>query len=658
MALYNFRQFKDLQEIEFSQDEQQNITLILGDNTSGKTTLLQAFLWCFYGTANFEVKDLLNEMVAEEIKQTEESVDTYVSIDLEHQGTNYYITRKLNHFVRNGVVVPASTSKLEISYLDKSGETEKISPKKTKEKMGEILPKNLSMYFLYDTERFGNVSSREDVTRSVKHILGLSVLEELIEYLSSSKYNNVLKQLRANLDLEDSEQAQEAYDLMNKYEAKITDAKEKIDIKKNEITYYEEQITKKQEILRGLEKTAAYQQEIDKNAKALSYEQEKLESSIRGFYSSFQNNTYSFLGKILFSKAREELINAKLDTKTIRDMNANAIKDIIKRGYCVCGAEVCEGNHAYKNLQTEMEYLPPESIGTLLKMFKDQLDIHANSKNNYFTILDGCYKNIVDTQERVNNLEDDIKQIEQEIMNLGQEDIQAHQQELNAYVKKRTNLQQDIDMLNQEIGEFQSEYTKNESTHRRLTLASAKNKKQYKYIKYTEAILQWAQEHKDARETVIRSQLEEKVNHYFNQIYHGNRKVVIDDKFRVHLMTTDSNIQKYTDESKGLETVKNFSFISGLVDMAKQKIQDNLEAEAVEYPLILDAPFSNADETHVRNISNVLPNVANQLILIVMAKDWNYAKEELGNRIGKEYYLEKNSEIYTTIKGGALDADI
>lgn len=48
LKLKNFRQFKGDININFSYDPQKNVTIILGDNTYGKTTLLQAFSWCFY----------------------------------------------------------------------------------------------------------------------------------------------------------------------------------------------------------------------------------------------------------------------------------------------------------------------------------------------------------------------------------------------------------------------------------------------------------------------------------------------------------------------------------------------------------------------------------------------------------------------------------
>ena len=53
ITLNDFRQFKGNQKLEFSTDADKNVTVLLGDNTFGKTTILQAFNWCLYGVADF-----------------------------------------------------------------------------------------------------------------------------------------------------------------------------------------------------------------------------------------------------------------------------------------------------------------------------------------------------------------------------------------------------------------------------------------------------------------------------------------------------------------------------------------------------------------------------------------------------------------------------
>ena len=45
--------------LTFSIDNDKNVTVVLGKNTSGKTTLIQAFNWALYGNSNFDTADFL-----------------------------------------------------------------------------------------------------------------------------------------------------------------------------------------------------------------------------------------------------------------------------------------------------------------------------------------------------------------------------------------------------------------------------------------------------------------------------------------------------------------------------------------------------------------------------------------------------------------------
>jgi len=57
IKLKDFRQFKGEQpKILFSTDLQKNVTVIMGENGSGKTSFAQAFTWCLYHDTDFEAK--------------------------------------------------------------------------------------------------------------------------------------------------------------------------------------------------------------------------------------------------------------------------------------------------------------------------------------------------------------------------------------------------------------------------------------------------------------------------------------------------------------------------------------------------------------------------------------------------------------------------
>lgn len=655
LSLHNFRQFQGDHVIEFSTDESQNITLILGDNTSGKTTLLQSFLWCFYGAANFKSKDsLLSSFVAQQTLFNKETADIKVAIELEHQGIDYTIERSLMHYVTGseskGFELKTNTiSKVEMHYKTTSGGTDKIPPHQIQNKINEILPEDLAIYFLYDTERFGNITSKADVTNSVKGILGLTVLDNMIKHLgSASKSRSVLGQLNSNLNLEGNKKAAEAYKEFTEAEEKRELIQERIAQKNKEIEAYQKAANAKKDILRSLENTAQLQADKDKKLKFYNLEKNTLNDAQTQFYNSFKNNTHMFLGFSLFQKALNELSNTDFDKTSIRDMNANSIKDIIERGICVCGTKIENESEAYKHLTNEMRYLPPESIGTIVKYFKEKLNMSLNTSSSFYSQLENCYKNILASVQRLSELEDEIQYLNDELEKY--DSVDKHQEVLLELEAKIATINKDIAHLNQELGITQKTIKENKDIYAKNIQTSDRNNELLGYIGYAEEILNWVTSHRDNREKEIKEQLEDKVNTYFSKMYHGNRKVTIDKNFRVNLVTTDLTEDIHTDESQGLETVKNFAFISGLVDLAKEKLKNAYEKDAESYPLILDAPFSNADEKHVKNISEVLPNVANQLIFIIMAKDWNYAEKSLSNKVGKEYYLDKQSEISTKIK--------
>ena len=141
------------------------------------------------------------------------------------------------------------------------------------------------------------------------------------------------------------------------------------------------------------------------------------------------------------------------------------------------------------------------------------------------------------------------------------------------------------------------------------------------------------------KEKTVRKELQKRVNSNFAKMYHGERSITIDDKYRVKYSDVT------TEESDGLKAVKSFAFIASLVSMAKDRILDDDEMQLGQvYPLVMDAPFSNVDEIHIDNICKILPKTANQVIMAVMQKDWEYAAKNLDQFVGTSYLIAKDKD--------------
>ena len=95
------------------------------------------------------------------------------------------------------------------------------------------------------------------------------------------------------------------------------------------------------------------------------------------------------------------------------------------------------------------------------------------------------------------------------------------------------------------------------------------------------------------------------------------------------------------------------------MNLAKQSIVNDDEIGDPElinetYPLVMDAPFSNTDDEHIKNICRALPIFCDQIVMFVMQKDFNYASESISHKVGKMYRLEKISETEATVKEEAF----
>jgi len=215
-------------------------------------------------------------------------------------------------------------------------------------------------------------------------------------------------------------------------------------------------------------------------------------------------------------------------------------------------------------------------------------------------------------------------------------DLRIYKKRLSDLRSEKENCISNIATLNNTIETATKNYNMYKSK-------SDKNKENQLYYEYAEAIYDWINESYSKKESSLRIRLNNVVTELFNNMYSGKREVEIDSNYNMTVKVDGKPLAL----TGGLNIIQYFSFVGGLVKLAREVMNErNGETEIYgeEYPLVLDAAFSHADDNHVETISKELSTVTNQLVFAVMKKDWNYVEDGIKDKIYRVYNLNKVNE--------------
>jgi len=366
---------------------------------------------------------------------------------------------------------------------------------------------------------------------------------------------------------------------------------------------------------------------------------------------------FKFFAMPLYKKIIKIISDAKQDGEGVPDMKNTSIDYIIGRGKCICGTSLDRNQGAVDNLLAEQKLLPPEHIGTTIRNFKLKCEECEKDSQDYAVTIENDFKDIRRTANLISQKKSRLKQVSEEIQ--GERDIGKIERERveqkNQLERIESNLRGNAELT----GSIDNEIRNLEKRIDGLVESTAKNEKTKAAIAYAEEIYDWFKESYDKYETEVKKGLSESVSRLFEQMFHGKRVVEVSDEYRIILKIDEGNGVHILDTSMGEETVKNFSFVAGLIDLARKKAREELGEESEKifstepYPLIMDAAFSETDDEHIANISKILPQIAEQVVFIIMRKDWAYAKPVLENHVGMVYEIKKETQTIATIKGGS-----
>ncbi len=646
MTLTNFRPFKGEHEIVFSTDTEKNVTLVMAENGAGKTTLAQAFQWGLYSkTEGFKNKSVLNSIVEKEMMLNSEA-SVSVKLELEHNNVDYTIIRKQIYKKDINGNVKSDNPILEIYTKKEDGQTVVNNPYKNVSTISNILPESLSKYFFFDGERIekmaGEVNSgRSDEFKSaVQNILGLTALTKAIEHLNPNQKNSVIGRYNAQMDAAGDQKTRELRDTIYSSTDKIEANNQRIDKIDEEITFYQAEIEKAKAEILSFADTEKMQQELNRLNASLRQENQTKNNSISLLMSNFTKQTYSYFSRHLIQEALVELKNTDNIDKGIPSVRAETIKFLMNRKKCLCGSDLSDPtSEAVQNLTELLKYIPPQSLGTAISSFQSKSNSTIKQSNNYYSNIEAQLSAIRASSNKIDDLEKSIGDIDSSILkssNTKVTDLKNRQITMEKTLRDLTNEKNQLTSQNLYLDDKKREA---EAEISRLQLKIEKNKAIEEQIIYAREAYNKFKSTYDYQESTTREKLEDKINALFKQIYAGGMTINIDDRYKItsyvnELEENSSNLDSNTAKSYSII----FAFIVGVISLAKQKVQEkSSDIVTDEYPLVMDAPLSSFDQRRIKNICEVIPGIARQVIIFIKDSDGNIAKREMNGKIGIEY---------------------
>lgn len=663
--------YKGDNELKFSTDDEKNVTVVLGDNTFGKTTLAQAFRWALYESLNdtsyTKKKDvvLLNNEIAAEIKGPQ-TRDVSVEIVVLNDDEEIKFVRKATFNRKNGNPDDISVKQIGQTQLtmqirkngiwgdliNNSGsnvESKKYKAGCVQEAIDNMLPQSLSNYFFFDGERWNDLKSKtSDIKDSVNTILGVSGLIEMMNHLKDNR-TSVAKKLREKLQGTSGEYERLQREI-NGLDDMIAEYEKHIEDTTNAIVTTERTVESTQKTLNDNRKVEEDQKEL----RNLELDIERYEKFKADYYADIVkniSNSAKYFTATLLPEFEKMLEQIDLEGKDIPGVTVDTLDYLLELGECLCGTKLEEESEAYQTILKLKKQVPPEMLGGAAGKLKATLEAWANETKELQETIIQKADDFDIAQSTIDDKTVDKEKLEKTIdrkTNLGpvrQQNKQARERLSNLKNQKVTyevRLEQAKENRNKKIAQLDA-----------VAIHDKQNAQVYRCLAYVDAMYDKAAVLANQRKHTTITDLNEIIGDNFQRMFNDHEKYAkLGQDYKIHVYYHQvGNMKNYEEEnlSNGETIAINFVFIVSILELARRYRE--LEKENEEYgmenailglPLVLDGPFSALSNENTTLVANRLPQFAEQVIIFMLDKDWEAS--ELEQYTLPEYCYRVNKE--------------
>jgi DNA sulfur modification protein DndD len=627
IKLHHFRQFYGKHEFTFAIEPERNVTLLHAENGVGKTTLLNAVLWAFYGetTKKFEQRQ---KIVNFEALAEQKKVAT-VEVHFEHDGQQYIVQREYVHKSETNGENRVTSHRIENGNL--------VSvPAMTL--TNSVVPFEMAKYFFFDgeaAETFSAETNYKAVGKAIRDMLGCSVAQAAIDDL-----NYAIKGIEEDIsELPGQGDLVRLQKEIKEYTARTVENERQLAGLRELRTHCAIQIQEIDEKLRGV--AAAQQLQRRRDDKA----------SERKTVEAKQNNANAALAKWVGSKGLL-VVARKLATESLNFIheqslrgripspyNEDFVKELLHAETCICKRRLTPGSDEWRGVAELLKNASKaETLGRVVR---------ARSRVN--TLNEGrkeAIRSLQTTQELLAELANHRRRLDQEILEISKQlegvpikEVATWERERQELLRKQSEAgerhgaihlalrthQQKIERLQAEFDRTAAKTTKSAALITKRDLA----RRSMSILKHL-----LGEHEEEARKAIA-----QEVNKILAVTARREYYFRLDEGFEMNLYYQTG---KPVPKGSGENQLMSLAFIASLVDFSRKRARqsDGVLIPGTIAPLVLDSPFGQLDARYRVDTARFLPTLADQVILLVSSSQGDReVLAALNPFIGAEYVL-------------------
>ena len=641
LQLCNFRQFYGkTPQIKFASGAK-NTTVIYGNNGAGKTTILNAFTWVLYEkfTAAFASPELLvNQRAIAETKAAR-AVECWVELQFECDRHTYQLKRKCYAHKDSNNRVQSSPTKL---FMLVAGDDGRWYPplEPPKDIIERILPASLHQYFFFDGERidsFFRQHQNQNIAEDTKELLGVKILDRGIEHLKKAKRSLQLelqelgdtqtKRLIAQqIELEQEREA------LSKRESEIVASIAQQEQRKSNLSAQLLAVS-------GADKIQKLKNNLVEQEKACKKELIQSKNKLKKALS--QSSYLVFLADP--SQQFLNLLQQQRDRgKLAQGIKQEFIQQLLERQRCLCGTPLIPTDSTYDNVKAWLKQAELQNVEESAIRLETQVSKIVSQADDFWQQLDSQQAEIKQLYLTLNRLETEKERANKQLQSFPSRDIQQLQQQIeqieaqlkSLILEQGTNQQQQSD-CDLRLGSIVQKIAQHQLTENKQKLAQ-------KRIDVTQAAIASLDEVRTRLQQQFRLALEQKVQEIFSFISFTPYIPKLSSSYELTLVETTSGTEIPVAASTGENQILSLSFIGGIIDRVRQWSQRNslVGYDSSTFPIVMDSPFGSLDRIYRRQVAKAIPELANQLVILVTKTQWlGEVQTQTQGRMAQEYVL-------------------